>query len=61
MAGEKISIEFEINSDAEEMLSKIARQYNLPDKSKVIRCLLDYAAEERDWDKIFKKVRCRRC
>ena len=61
MAGEKVSIEFEINTDAEEMLSKIAQQYNLPDKSKVIRCLLDFTAEQQDLDKIFKKIRCRRC
>ncbi len=61
MAGEKLSIEFEINSDAEKMLSKIVKQYNFPDKSKAIRCLLDYTSEEGDWDTIFKKIRCRRC
>ena len=30
-------------------------------KVKVLRCLLDYAATDGNWDEIFGKVRCRRC
>ena len=61
MSGEKTTIPVEINVDAEEMLSKIVTQYQLSDSSKAIRCLLDYVAEDGDWDTIFKKIRCRRC
>ena len=61
MAGVKNKTEFEIQPDAIEMLDDIVEKYNLPDKSKALRCLLDYAATDGDWDVIFKKVRCRRC
>ena len=61
MSGEKTTIPVEINVDAEEMLSKIVTQYQLSDSSKAIRCLLDYVAEDGDWDTIFKKIICRRC
>lgn len=61
MAGDKVKVSFEINEDALAMLEKIVEQYNLPDVSKAVRCLLDYTAEDGDWDQLFKKVRCRRC
>lgn len=58
----KIEIPFEINSDNEEMLDEIIEKYKLPDKSKAIRCLLDYVEEkESDWDEMFATVRCNRC
>ncbi len=61
MAGDKVAVQFEINDDAGEMLDKIVQQFGLPDKSKAIRIMLDYVAEDGDWDEIFGEVRCRRC
>tara|TARA_B100001250_G_scaffold180926_1_gene155619 strand:+ start:392 stop:583 length:192 start_codon:yes stop_codon:yes gene_type:complete len=62
MAGDKISVKFDINSDADKMLEEITDKYNLPDKSKALRCLLDYAEEkESDWDDMFATIRCNRC
>jgi len=61
MAGKKTKMTFEINSDAHDMLTRIAEKYRLPDESKALRCLLDYAATDGDWEEIFAKVRCRRC
>ena len=61
MAGMKVRIPFEVHPDAHEMLMLIAERYELPDASKALRCLLDYAATDGDWDEIFEKVRCRRC
>ena len=62
MAGEKISVTFEINADALQMLEKITDKYELPDNSKTLRCLLDFVLEkESNWDGIFKKIRCVRC
>jgi len=62
MAGDKISVKFDINSDADKMLEEITDKYNLPDKSKVLRCLLDYVEEkESDWDDMFATIRCNRC
>ena len=62
MAGDKKKVTFEINADSDEMLNKIAEDYKLPDKSKVIRVLLDYVEEkETDWDDMFETVRCNKC
>ncbi|MCG8359040.1 MAG: hypothetical protein MI920_26035 [Kiloniellales bacterium] len=61
MAGDKVTVQFEINDDAGEMLDKIVAQFGLPDRSKAVRILLDYVAEDGDWDEIFGEVRCRRC
>lgn len=61
MAGVKVKVPFEIHPDAYEMLVLIADRYELPDASKALRCLLDYAATDGDWDEIFAKIRCRRC
>ena len=61
MAGVKVKVPFEIQRDDYEMLRTIADRYQLPDASKALRCLLDYAATDGDWDEIFAKVRCRRC
>ena len=62
MAGDKKKVTFEINADSDEMLSKIVEDYKLPDKSKLIRVLLDYVEEkETDWDDMFATVRCNKC
>ena len=61
MAGDKIEMAFEINVDAGDMLARIVERYDLPDASKALRILLDYAATDGDWDEIFGRVRCRRC
>ena len=47
MAGDKIDVSFEINSDSEKLLDQIVEKYDLPDKSKALRCLFDYV-EEKD-------------
>ena len=59
---EKKDVSFEIYSDSEKMLEQITDKYNLPDKSKALRCLLDYTEEiESDWDDMFATIRCNRC
>ena len=62
MAGDKIDVSFEINSDSEKLLDQIVEKYDLPDKSKALRCLFDYV-EEKDsaWDEMFATIRCNRC
>ena len=61
MAGVKVQVPFEVHGDAVQMLRTIAERYKLPDESKALRCLLDYAATDGDWDELFAKIRCRRC
>ena len=59
---DKIDVSFEIYSDSEKMLEKIVDLYDLPDKSKALRCLLDYVEEkESEWDDMFANIRCNRC
>ena len=59
---EKKDVSFEIYSDSEKMLDQIVDKYDLPDKSKALRCLMDYVEEkESDWDDMFATVRCNRC
>ena len=59
---EKKDVSFEIYSDSEKMLDQITDKYDLPNKSKALRCLLDYVEEkESDWDDMFATVRCNRC
>ena len=59
---EKKEVSFEIYSDSEKMLDQIVDIYDLPDKSKALRCLLDYAQEkDSDWDDMFATIRCNRC
>ena len=50
------------NSDADKLLEQITDKYDLPDKSKALRCLLDYVEEkESEWDEMFATIRCNRC
>ncbi len=51
----------ELQADAVRMLNAAAEKYNLADAGKALRCLIDYAAQDGDWDKIFGEVRCLRC
>ena len=44
MAGKKISVEFDVQEDLVKMLEYAAEKYKLGDKSKALRCLLDFAA-----------------
>ena len=58
----KKEMSFEIYSDSDEMLEQIVDKYDLPDKSKALRCLMDYVEEkESDWDEMFATIRCNRC
>ena len=62
MSKEKKEVTFEIYPDMDKLLDKIVDDYNLPDKSKAIRILLDYVEEkDSEWDDMFATTRCNRC
>ena len=62
MSNEKKEVAFEIYPDMDKLLEKIVDDFNLPDKSKAIRILLDYVDEkDSEWDDIFGTTRCNRC
>ncbi len=56
----KLRATFEVYPNSYEMPLEIARRHGLPDASKALRCLLDYAATDGHWERIFGKPRCRR-
>ena len=62
MAGDKIDVSFEINTDSEKLLEQIVEKYDLPDKSKALRCLMDYVEEKMSSGFVFnnpnEKSRC---
>lgn len=61
MAGLKQETSFHLQQDLLEMLDAAASAYNLKDRAKALRCVLDYVAQDGDWDEIFSKSRCLRC
>jgi len=61
MQKNKMDITFTIEEDQKDWLDAMANGYQLPDASKALRVLLDYAMEDGNRDEIFKKVRCLRC
>lgn len=61
MAGDKTEERFEINEDHLTFLEEMADAYDLPNASKALRVLLDYAMEDGDQEEIFSKIRCLRC
>lgn len=52
---------YELNDDQHEWLEKMAEEHGLPDASKTLRILIDYAIQDGDADEIFTQIRCRHC
>ncbi len=61
MAGAKQPTSFEVQQDLLSMLDNIAQKYELPDRGKALRCILDYIAKDANWNEIFSVTRCLRC
>jgi hypothetical protein len=57
----KIVQPVEIEADQLEWLKDMAANHELPDLSKALRVVLDYAMMDGDEDDIFASIRCRRC
>ena len=62
MAGKKIKVEFDIQQDAVDMLNYFKEKYKLADRSKALRVILDYVADEKEeHEYIYSARRCLRC
>lgn len=61
MAGEKNTEEFEINEDQLDWLEDMATKYELTDRDKALRIVLDHAMQEADEEPLFTKIRCHHC
>ena len=59
----KIELTLSLESDHLDWLSEIIQDYDLPDESKAIRILLDYAIEDADKDEVVSpdNMRCKHC
>ena len=62
MAGEKQTIEVDLNPDHITLIGEIKDTYNIASESKVLRIVMDYLQENTDvHDAVFKPIRCLRC
>lgn len=53
---------YELKPDHIEYLQKMASKYDLPDASKALRCLLNFAMQELEHESnIFEEIRCPHC
>jgi len=62
MPKDKATYSIELEKDMMLFLEQMTTQYDLPDVSKAVRCLVDYAlCVEPARDDIFAESRCNRC
>lgn len=62
MPKDKATYSIELEKDMMSFLEQMTTQYNLPDVSKTVRCLVNYAfCVEEARDDIFAEIRCTTC
>jgi len=62
MPKDKATYSIELEKDMMWFLEQMTTQYSLPDVSKTVRCLVNYARDaETARDDIFAEIRCNTC
>ena len=62
MPKDKATYSIELEKDMMSFLEQMTAQYSLPDVSKTVRCLVNYAlVVEEARDDIFAEIRCLNC
>ena len=62
MPKDKALYSIELEKDMMEFIEHMTAKYNLPDVSKTMRCLVNYAREvETAQEDIFAEIRCLNC
>ena len=62
MPKDKAMYSIELEKDMMSFLEQMTAQYNLPDVSKTVRCLVNYAISvDTARDDIFAEIRCLTC
>jgi hypothetical protein len=61
MEKSKCEVAYTVETDHKAWLESMAVKYKLPDASKALRVLLDFAMEDGDEKTIFRQIRCRHC
>ncbi len=52
---------FNLYQDQQEWLAKMQEEFGLPDESKTLRVLIEFARTAADPDVIFNDIRCNKC
>ena len=52
---------YTLEEDQHAWLTSVANEYKLPDASKALRVLIDFAIDDGDKVAIFDSIRCPRC
>ena len=60
MGRDVVTLSFEIESEQNEWLGEVGKEYRFPDGSKSLRVLLDYAIKDGDKELIFLRKNARR-
>ena len=59
---ENVSATLELKESQFEYLDEMMSKYDLPDRSKALRCLITFAMQETQQEaSIFTKIRCTNC
>ncbi len=58
---ERQETSFDLYSDQKEWLAEMTTKFALPDESKTLRILLEFARTEADLEIVFNDIRCTRC
>lgn len=59
---ENVEYTLELKEDQYQYLTEMTDKYNLDDESKALRCLINFALEETEYEEsIFDEIRCRYC
>ncbi len=62
MPKDKALYSIELEKDMMEFIEQMTAKYNLPDVSKTMRCMVNYAREvETAQEDIFAEIRCLNC
>lgn len=62
MPKDKALYSFELEKDMMEFIEQMTAKHNLPDVSKTMRCMVNYAREvETAQEDIFTEIRCLNC
>ncbi len=62
MAGDKATLEVQINPDQVSFLKQVRDRYGIADENKALRIILDYIQVNRDiHEAVFVQPRCLRC
>ena len=59
---ENVSVTLELKESQLQYLEEVAKKYDLPDRSKALRCLIVFAMQESTQESsIFAEIRCQNC